>query len=253
MKNILLALILAAPSLAAAQPVLDIPNDFHFDAGTVERAADRTYRARTRSLAASGRLDTDAALLARLQRLAAALDVAARFEIPGAAAVAWEIHTCRGCGENASAMAGGRILIGEEFIQELLPTDAELGYLLAHEMAHVLAQHTREFISVARYFVDNGRDRDYEDIENELDDSLAVGLRMATVFAQQEIEADYIGFVLGARIGLDPEAMPRLLGKLHTDLSQSFSLHPDNARRLRLARAMLESARRIHAAGIQTP
>ena len=221
MKRMLVAMLIAAPGHSGAQALLDFHNNFAFPAGAVEAVAERTYRARLWSLAEDGRLDVDAKLLGRLRRLVAGLDAAVRFEHPGAAAIAWEIHTCRRCGENAAAMAGGRLLIGEEFISELALTDDEVAYLLAHEMAHVLAEHTREFASVARYFVDHGRDRHYWDIQRELDESLAVNLRMSAVYVQQELEADYIGFILGARSGHEPEAMLRMLHKLHANVARS--------------------------------
>jgi predicted Zn-dependent protease len=252
MKRLLVALLIAAPSLCGARGLIDLRNDFAFDANNVEAVAERAYRARLGTLASDGRLDVDARLLERLRGLIARLKIAAIFERPGAETIVWEVHTCRRCGENASAMAGGRLLVGEEFIAKLALTNDELGYVLAHEMAHVLAEHTREFASVARYFVDNGLNRDYEDIQSELDQSFIVNLRMATVYAQQELEADYIGFILGARSGLEPEAMPGMLRKLRSDEPRGFALHPGEKTRLERVMAMLESARRIYEMGIPT-
>jgi Zn-dependent protease with chaperone function len=245
MKHLFVAMLIAAPGLAGAQGLLDFRNDLAFDTITVESVAERTYRSRLRALSADGRLDVNVPLLARLRGLVAGLRVAAQFERPDAAAIVWEIHTCQRCDENASAMAGGRLLVGEEFIAGLALTDDELGYVLAHEMAHVLAEHTREFATTARFFVGNGRNRDYEDIQNELDESIGINLRMAPVYAQQEFEADYIGFVLGARSGFDPEAMPRMLLKLNTVNTSAFALHPDAGARMQRVRAMLQTAQLI--------
>ena len=49
----------------------------------------------------------------------------------------------------------------------------------------MLAEHTREFATTARFFVGNGRNREYGDIQNELDESFVVNLRMAPVYAQK--------------------------------------------------------------------
>lgn len=65
-----------------------------------------------------------------------------------------------------------------EFRDDL--SEDELGFLLAHEMAHVLCEHTREFATAARYFVDNGLDREYWDIQRELDASLLAKLPSAS-------------------------------------------------------------------------
>ena len=247
LRSLLAVLLISTPTLVGAQAVLDIRNDFYFPTDAVDRVAERVYKTRTRELADSARLDVDATLLARLRGVLAALKVGARFEHAQSATVDWEIHTCRRCGENASAMAGGRLLVGEEFVNELALSDAELAYVLAHEMAHVLAEHSREFASAARYFVDNGRHRDYQDIQNELSESFVVNLRMAAVSAQQEIEADYIGFILGARSGYEPYAMLSLLAKLNGELTDSAAMNPVGQKRISQAQAMLETARRIRA------
>ena len=111
----------------------------------------------------------------------------------------------------------------------------------------MLAQHTREFVSVARYFVDNGLHRDYSDIENELSQSFPVMLRMHPVYVQQELEADRIGFVLGAQAGFRPGAMISLLKKLGDGGETVLATHPTEAQRLAQARNMLETARRLYA------
>ena len=246
MRSALAALLLALPLGAAAQPVLEFRHDLAFSAAEVDADAARAYGARLRTLAGVDELDADPALKARLRYILPRLLEAAAYEKPSSARLAWEVHSCRGCGENASAMAGGKLLVSADFVARLRLSDDELAYLLAHEIGHVLAEHTREYASAARYFVDNGLRRTYPDIERELSESVAVNLRMSAVSAQQELEADYIGFVLGARAGFRPRAMLTLLGKL--DGSEGFlGDHPTAARRIAQARSMLESARRLAA------
>jgi predicted Zn-dependent protease len=227
---------------AAESPLFDFPNDLAFRRDAVDAFAGRMYAARLAKLREGNRLDRDPALLARLEAILARLRTAARIERPGLAGLDWEIHTCRRCDENASAMAGGRLMIGEEFVAKLEPSDDELAFLLAHEMAHVLAEHTREFATAARYFMDNGLHRPYWDIQSELDSNLAVQLRMAFVAEQQELDADRIGFFLGARAGFDPPAMLSLLRKLGPGSSDVLSTHPTQRLRLDQATAMLQAA-----------
>ena len=250
MRVVLLAMMVIAPSFCTAQRLLDFRNDLAFEPATINALAERTYRARVQSLYAEGRLDANGELRGRLHELIMRIAEAARFERPESAMIEWEIHTCRRCGENASAMAGGKLLVGEEFIAELAPTDDELGYMLAHEMGHVIAEHARESATTARFLLGNGRSRDYEDLRSELDESLVANLRLAPLYAQQEFEADYIGLVLGARTGFDPEAMPRLLRKLRSDAGSAFAMHPSEDERIRRVETMLEMARRIRSIGI---
>jgi predicted Zn-dependent protease len=243
------ALVLCASGIAGGQPLLECRADFAFAPEAVDSFAKRAYEQRLDAYGADGRLERDPALLARLRRLTASLREAADEERSYAAGVHWQVHTCRRCGENASAMAGGRLLLGEEFLSQLAPTDDELGYLLAHEMAHVLCEHTREFATVARYFADNGLHRDYRDLQQELDGSLPLQFRMEFMGEQQELEADRVGFFLGARAGFDPTAMARLLGKLEPAGSSSAmpSMHPSARKRLDQAASMLQAAREVGA------
>jgi Zn-dependent protease with chaperone function len=247
MKRVLAALLLIAPALAGAQPLLDFRDDLAFSANEIDALAAREYAARLSALARSGQLDRDPAAKARLGRILARLYASAVYERPSAARLAWEIHTCTACDESASAMAGGKLLVSADFIAGNRLTDDELAYLLAHEMAHVLAEHTREFSTIARFFLGNGLNRGYDDIHQELAENVPVLLRMEPDSVQQELEADYIGLVLGARAGFAPEAMLSLLEKLRTGEPQLFGTHPTDAQRAQHARAMLETGRRLAA------
>ena len=70
-------------------------------------------------------------------------------------------------------------------------------------------------------------------------------IRMQPVYVMQELEADYIGFVLGAEAGFRPEAMLSLLRKLGNGGESVVVTPPSEAQRLRQARAMLESTRTL--------
>lgn len=246
MMRWLLVLLLFLPVPGTAQRLLDFREDLAFKAEVVEGVAGKAYARRLSHLKAEGKLDTDRDLLERLHGILDQLRVAAEYEQPGSSAILWEIHSCSRCGESASAMAGGRLLFGEEFIAGLEPTDDELAFVIAHEMAHVLAEHTREYATTARFFLANGLHREYWDIQRELDESIVVNLRMAHEYQRQELDADYIGFILGARAGYQPEAMLSLLRKLGADDPSFLSRHPEEKQRMRQAQTMLESARRIY-------
>jgi Zn-dependent protease with chaperone function len=241
-------LLAIASGAVLAQPVLDLQgpaNDLAFKREAVETFAARAYRARLAELSAHNQLDNDPALLARLRALIGRIGDAADIEDPASGPVNWELHTCRGCGESAAAMAGGKLLVGEEFLAAHHLSDDEAGFVLAHEAAHVLAQHTRELATVARYFVDNGLHREYWDIQRELDASFGAQLHLAFVAARQEEEADRIGFILGARAGFEPAAMMSLLAKLESSDAEGFGSHPGGKQRLKLAAAVLPAARAI--------
>jgi len=239
--------LLAVPWPAGAQRLLEFRNDLAFSATEINATGARAFGARLRSLARSRKLDPDPVLAERLRRIFPRLLRAAFYERPAAANLPWEIHACGGCDENALAMPGGKVLVSADFVRGRSLTDDELAYLIAHEIGHVLAEHTREFATAARYFADNGLGRDYGDLQQELDESLPLALRMKALSVQQELEADYIGYILGARAGYAPEAMPSLLEKLRSGGTSLLGTHPPDDERERRARAMLESARRLAA------
>jgi len=244
MKRVLVAMLLAVPGFACAQPLLEFRDDLAFSGSEVAAQGVHAYGARLRTLSMAGKLDPDPGLKARLQRIVPRLLRAAAYERPAAGRLAWEVHACTGCDENASALPGGKLLVSADFVARHRLTDAELAYLVSHEIAHVLAEHAREFATAARYFMDNGLARRYWDIQQELDESLPVALRMQPLEEQQELEADYMGFLLGARAGFEPEAMLGLLGKLESG-SGIVRSHPSGQRRIAQARAMLDAARRL--------
>jgi predicted Zn-dependent protease len=245
MRQWLLVVLMAVPGFAGAQPLLEFPDDFAFSRAEVNAVGVTAYGARLRTLKLAGRLDPDPALKARLQRILPRLLEAAAGEKPSSALLAWEVHACRQCDENASAMPGGKLLVSADFVARHRLTDDELAYLLAHEVGHVLAEHTREFATAARYFLDNGLHRGYGDIQQELGENLPALLRMQPMIEQQELEADYMGFFVGARAGFRPEAMLSLLVKLGNTDQGVLDTHPARAERLSRARAMLEAARRV--------
>jgi len=245
LKHFVALVLVAVSGAASAQRVLEFRDDLVFSTTEIDAIAAHAFGARLRALAGAGQLDPDPLLKARLQRIFPRLLRAAAYERPAAADLAWEIHACSGCAENAAAMPGGKLLVSADLIANLGLTDDELAYLLAHEMGHVLAEHTREFATAARYFVDNGLARDYADIQHELTENVPVLLRMARVSVLQELDADYIGFILGAHAGFAPQAMISLLQKLGDNGPSLFGTHPTTARRLKQARTMLDAARRL--------
>jgi len=244
-----LVVVFLVPSLAGAQPILEFRNDLAFKSADVNSFAAQTYRKRLHELAAANKLDRNPDLLKRLHTLIDRLLPSAEYERPSAAKLPWEIHVCRDCNENASAMAGGKMLVSEEFITQINLSDDELGYLLAHEMGHVLAEHTRESATSARYFVGMGLKRDYPDIQHEMDESFSLMLRMAPFYQQQEMGADYIGYILGARAGFEPHAMLSLLRKLDNGGKAMFDVHPDSQRRLQHAETILPAGLRLYQQG----
>ena len=140
---------------------------------------------------------------------------------------------------NAFCMAGGKMAIYSGMWEKLKATDDEIAQVMGHEIAHALADHTRERMSIAMtsaaattaaavaITVAGGDDRA----------ALALtGVQLASVVAIQlpnsregEAEADQIGIELAARAGYDPKAAVTLwekMGKEGGGPPEFLSTHP---------------------------
>lgn len=140
---------------------------------------------------------------------------------------------------NAFCMAGGKMAIYSGMWEKLKASDDEIAQVMGHEIAHALADHTRERMSIAMtsavattaaavaITVAGGDDRA----------ALALtGVQLASVVAIQlpnsregEAEADQIGIELAARAGFDPKAAVTLwekMGKEGGGPPEFLSTHP---------------------------
>jgi len=121
---------------------------------------------------------------------------------------------------NAWAMAGGKMAIYSGLVEKLNPTDDELAQVLGHEIAHALAKHSAEKMSVAMAssigVVAVGVAADNKGLA-------LTGAALAAALAVQkpnsraaESEADRIGIELAAKAGYNPSAAVTLWQKMAT-------------------------------------
>jgi predicted Zn-dependent protease len=143
---------------------------------------------------------------------------------------------------NAFCMAGGKMAIYTGLLDQVKPTDDEVAQVMGHEIAHALANHTQERMSVAMASTVamtaaavalQGRDGAQLGL---------VGAELAAVYAIQlpnsresESEADRIGIEIAARAGYDPHAAVTLWEKMEKaggkGPPQFLSTHPSPANR----------------------
>jgi len=171
---------------------------------------------------------------------------------PDSASWAWEVQVIDDPKTvNAFCMAGGKMAIYTGMWEKLKATDDEIAQVMGHEIAHALADHTRERMSIAMTtavattvaaIAIGSRD------DSGPGAGLALtGAQLAAVLAiqlpnsrQSESEADQIGIELAARAGYDPKAAVTLwekMGKLGGNSPPEFlSTHPSPQNRaVRLA------------------
>ena len=176
----------------------------------LEQIAAQAYTELRTEAARKGVLNTDAALLRRVRAIASRLEPQTAIFRRDAPVWNWEVNVITSKELNAFCMPGGKIMVYSGLIDQLRLSDAEIAFVLGHEISHALREHSRERVSQA------------------LAAQAAIGLGaallgagegatelagagyealVATRFSRtQESEADRIGLELTARAGYDPRA-----------------------------------------------
>lgn len=142
---------------------------------------------------------------------------------------------------NAWAMAGGRMAVYTGLLRQVEPTDDELAQVIAHEIAHALANHTAEKMSM-QIATSLG-----VAVVGVASDNTGVALSGAALAAMvavnlpnsrsAETEADRIGIELAAKAGYDPRAAATLWKKMGevspSSTPQFLSTHPSPGNRIK--------------------
>src|SRR5258706_11987229 len=167
---------------------------------------------------------------------------------PDAAHWKWEVQVINDPKTvNAFCMAGGKMAIYTGLLEQLKPTDDEVAQVMGHEIAHALANHTQERMSIAMTS-QVGLELAALALGGRQGGDLGLtGAQLAAVYAIQlpnsresESEADRIGIELAARAGYDPKSAVTLWAKMEKaggkGPPQFLSTHPSpQNRRQRLA------------------
>ncbi|MYM70695.1 M48 family metalloprotease [Duganella sp. FT134W] len=232
-------LLLVACTVQAQVPESGRAQELLYSAAEVDAGMEDRYIDRTVDLAAAGKLDEDRALLARLRYISAELIRVAIELKPETAQWQWEVHTTSDTEVDAICMAGGKILVGSAFVHQLALTDGELAMLLAHEVAHAVAEHHREIFSEAM-LVNRLPAVPLDVVMARLDSDLSLQIRLSKLSSLQESEADHLGMVLAHRAGWSAEDIVSFYRKLAEGESSALiaSAYPANASRLSMARGM---------------
>ena len=166
-----------------------------------------------------GKIDNDPALKDRVYTITERLIAQAIIMRPDTKNWEWSIKVIDDPKTvNAWAMAGGKMAVYSGLVTQLKTTDDELAQVLGHEIAHALANHSAEKMSVAMAST-IGVAAVGVAAENK---GLALtGAALAAALAVQrpnsraaESEADQIGIELAAKAGYDPRAAITLWQKM---------------------------------------
>ncbi len=187
-----------------------------------------------------GKVDNDPALKERVDRITGRLIAQAIKMRPETKNWDWSIKIIDEPETvNAWAMAGGKMALYTGLVNKIKPTDDELAQVLGHEIAHALAKHSAEQMSVA---MASSIGVAAVGIAADSKGLALTGAALAAALAVQkpnsraaESEADRIGIELAAKAGYDPRAAITLWQKMAQvggkGPPEFLSTHPSPANR----------------------
>lgn len=184
----------------------------------LENQAALSYTKMKNESATKGALNTDPAMLQRVQAIAKRLQPHTAIFRADALKWKWEVNVLSSKELNAFCMPGGKIMFYSGLITQLKLTDDEIAVVMGHEISHALREHSREQVSqaiAAQTAIDLGSALlGLGSASSELA-SQGYQAFIATKFSRtDESEADTIGLELTARAGYDPRAAISLWHKM---------------------------------------
>lgn len=201
----------------------------------------------------AGKLNDNAAMKARVDKITARLVAQAIKYRPETESWNWQVAVIEDPKTlNAWCMAGGKMAIYSGIITQLNLTDDEIAQVMGHEISHALAKHTAERMSTAmasQAALQIGATLlGLDSASNQM--ALQAAAAATTVGVQlpnsrkQESEADRIGIELAAKAGYDPHAAPRLWEKMlqatgNRGQSDFLSTHPQSEKRQEVLAALI--------------
>ncbi len=207
---------------------------------TAISASKEAYVEMLKPYAQKGKIDNDPALKKRVYGITGRLIAQAIKMRPETENWEWSLKIIDDPETvNAWAMAGGKMALYTGLVNKIKPTDDELAQVLGHEIAHALAKHSAEKMSVAMAssigVIAVGVVSDRKGLA-------LTGAALAAALAVQrpnsraaESEADRIGIELAAKAGYDPRAAITLWQKMAQvggkGPPEFLSTHPSPANR----------------------
>lgn len=226
-KPALLCLLAFAP-LTRAQTLPQWPERLAFSTEQSISMAGYDYRGMLYRYADAQILDKRPEDVQRARRLMGPLVEAAQRMRPSSEKFQWEAHVSEGLGESggAESLSNGGLMFSSEFISRYQLTDGEFSFLIAHEMAHVIAEHSREEASVALPYLPQAKAGDIDDVEHlarRTRDPALLAL-LTDLRARQELDADLIAIHLCKDAGVDTSGARSLLLKMSSAKEPSPTL-----------------------------
>lgn len=225
-------------------------------------ASKQAYTEMLRPFEEAGKINNDPALKARVYAITGRLVAQAILMRPHTREWEWNVCVIDDPKTiNAWCMAGGRMAVYTGLLQGLQLSDDELAQVMGHEIAHALANHQAEQMSIALATsvgvagVGAASKRSSVALSGA---ALAAALAIQLPNSRRaESEADRIGIELAAKAGYDPRAAISLwdkMARLSQDRAPEFlSTHPGPEERRGKLEALVPKMMLYYTARVDRP
>jgi len=159
-------------------------------------------------------LERDPALNSRIDTVMGAVAAAAASHYPRLSGSSWRALLIEDFGHGAVAFPGGTVLVDARFLRQLELTDDELALVLAHEVAHIAADHPSEKLSFMAEALGRDKAPDATSALREFFTQESYALLFQPTARLQEREADAIGAAIFLGTRYDPQRALGLFDKL---------------------------------------
>jgi len=206
-------------------------------------ASREAYVKTIKPLDDKGKVDSDPAITKRVKLITGRIIAQAIIQYPHTKNWDWSVKVIDDPEMvNAWCMAGGKMAIYTGLLKKVKPTDDELAQVMGHEIAHALANHTAEKMSVQMASQIGMMAVAVAVSDSNYGGAALTGAALAASMAIElpnsrtaEREADQMGIELAARAGYNPNAAATLwqkMGRVGGESPPEFmSTHPDPANR----------------------
>lgn len=213
-------------------------------------ASKEAYVQTLKPLDEKGKIDNDPAVTRRVKLITGKLISQAIKQYPHTRNWEWRVKVIDEPDVvNAWCMAGGKMAIYTGMLNKVKPTDDELAQVMGHEIAHALANHSAEKMSVQMASQIGMVAMAIAVNDSEYRGAALTGAALAAQMAVQlpnsrtaEREADLMGIELAAKAGYNPNAAASLWQKMAKVGGNSppefFSTHPSPGNRQATLRAL---------------
>lgn len=262
-KHLLGAVLLAGVALVgcAANPMTGRSQLMLVNEQSAINSSTMAYQNMIGEIEKNGKLSEDQALVRRVEEVTDRLITQAVRYRPDSEKWAWTVKVIDDPKTlNAFCMAGGKMAIYTGIIEQLEMNDDELAQVMGHEIAHALASHTAEKMSVQvlsnvavvaiSAAAGRGNSQRQHNIRG-VAELAALTMVNLPNSRQAEEEADKLGIELAARAGYRPDAAAKLWQKMAKlsggeGRSDFFSTHPASLTRSENLAALAEPMQKLY-------